>query len=104
MLELRNQVVQSKGEAIPIVVVGNKSDLDDSRTVDEHRSEKIAARWKHGFVECSAKNGEQVTEVFKELLNQAKVTYRLSPALRKRRQSLPGEKTFPDWQYEYHSK
>lgn len=90
MLELRNQVVQSKGEAIPIVVVGNKSDLEDSRTVDENRAEKIAARWKHGYVECSAKNGDQVVEVFKELLNQAKVTYRLSPALRKRRQSLPG--------------
>lgn len=90
MLELRNQVVQSKGENIPIVVVGNKTDVEESRTVDEHKAEKIASRWKHGFVECSAKTGDQVVEVFKELLNQAKVTYRLSPALRKRRQSLPG--------------
>lgn len=59
--------------------------------MDEHRSAKIVGKWKHGFVECSAKTGDQVTDVFKELLNQAKVTYRLSPALRKRRQSLPGK-------------
>ncbi|ODN00214.1 Dexamethasone-induced Ras-related protein 1 [Orchesella cincta] len=89
ILVLRNQVVQSKGEAIPLVVVGNKTDLD-SRTVDERRAEKIVTKWKHGYVECSAQTGDRVVDVFKELLNQAKVTYSLSPALRKRRQSLPG--------------
>jgi GTPase SAR1 family protein len=84
--------VQSKGETIPLVVVGNKSDLEEGeRAVEEVQAGKIVARWNHGYVECSAKTGDNVTEVFKELLNQAKVTYRLSPALRKRRQSLPGE-------------
>ncbi|KAJ6634331.1 hypothetical protein Bhyg_17726, partial [Pseudolycoriella hygida] len=46
--------------------------------------------WENGFVEASAKNNENVTQIFKELLIQAKITYNLSPALRRRRrQSLP---------------
>ncbi|XP_021958232.1 ras-related protein Rap-2a [Folsomia candida] len=91
MLTLRNQVVQSKGDGIPLVVVGNKTDLDsEEHRVDENQAQKVVNRWNHGFVLCSAKTGDRVTDVFKELLTQAKVTYRLSPALRKRRQSLPG--------------
>lgn len=66
-------MVQSKGDSIPIVVVGNKLDLE-TRVVDESQAEKIMTRWNHGYVECSAKTGDRVTDVFKELLNQAKVT------------------------------
>lgn len=50
----------------------------------------VTVDWENGFVEASAKENENVTKVFKELLVQAKVKYNLSPALRrKRRQSLP---------------
>ena len=50
----------------------------------------VTVDWENGFVECSAKDNVNVTQVFKELLTQAKVKYNLSPALRrKRRQSLP---------------
>lgn len=48
--------------------------------------------WENGFVETSAKDNINVGEVFKELLNQAKVKYDLGPSLRRnsaRRQSLP---------------
>lgn len=50
----------------------------------------VTVDWENGFVEASAKEGTNVTQVFKELLTQAKVKYNLSPALRRRRrQSLP---------------
>lgn len=49
----------------------------------------VTARWENGFVECSAKYNENISQIFKELLVQAKITYNLSPALRRRRQSLP---------------
>lgn len=50
----------------------------------------VTVDWENGFVEASAKNNINVTEVFKELLNQAKIKYNLSPALRRRRRvSLP---------------
>jgi hypothetical protein len=50
----------------------------------------VTVDWENGFVEASAKDNANVSQVFKELLAQAKVKYNLSPALRKRRrQSLP---------------
>lgn len=50
----------------------------------------VTVDWENGFVEASAKDGTNITQVFKELLTQAKVKYNLSPALRRRRrQSLP---------------
>lgn len=50
----------------------------------------VTVDWENGFVEASAKDATNVSKVFKELLNQAKVKYNLSPALRRRRrQSLP---------------
>jgi hypothetical protein len=50
----------------------------------------VTVDWENGFVEASAKDNTNVSQVFKELLAQAKVKYNLSPALRKRRrQSLP---------------
>lgn len=48
--------------------------------------------WENGFVETSAKDNINVGEVFRELLNQAKIKYNLGPSLRRnsaRRQSLP---------------
>lgn len=47
-------------------------------------------------METSAKENENVSKVFKELLTQAKVKYNLSPALRRRRrQSLPSQSGGP---------
>ncbi|KAM8720754.1 hypothetical protein ACLKA7_006743 [Drosophila subpalustris] len=49
----------------------------------------VTVDWENGFVEASASKNDNITQVFKELLAQAKITYNLSPALRRRRQSLP---------------
>lgn len=59
--------------------------------VDFHTTESVVTvDWENGFVEASAKENINVSQIFKELLVQAKVKYNLSPALRRRRrQSLP---------------
>ncbi|KAK0087422.1 hypothetical protein PV325_001019 [Microctonus aethiopoides] len=94
---LRSLIFSTKG-AVPIVVVGNKVDLlmesDETGCDCEVNSEKtrelVETEWENGFVEVSAKNNINISQVFKELLVQAKVKYNLSPALRRRRrQSLP---------------
>ncbi|XP_025836946.1 ras-related protein Rap-1 [Agrilus planipennis] len=89
---LRDQIHEIKGStAVPIVVVGNKTDLVGERQVDTAMTESVVTvDWENGFVETSAKENLNVSKVFKELLSQAKVKYNLSPALRRRRrQSLP---------------
>lgn len=58
----------------------------------EETSCLVEVDWENGFVETSAKDNINVGEVFKELLNQAKIKYDLGPSLRRnsaRRQSLP---------------
>ncbi|XP_075217970.1 uncharacterized protein LOC142322780 [Lycorma delicatula] len=62
-----------------------------SPTVTYETTESVVTvDWENGFVEASAKENINVSQVFKELLAQAKVKYNLSPALRRRRrQSLP---------------
>lgn len=59
--------------------------------VEFHTTESVVTvDWENGFVEASAKDNVNVSQIFKELLVQAKVKYNLSPALRRRRrQSLP---------------
>ncbi|KAL0272181.1 UNVERIFIED_CONTAM: hypothetical protein PYX00_005258 [Menopon gallinae] len=89
--KLREQIIQARGNKVPIVVVGNKIDLDEKeREVPREMSESTAAfDWECGYVECSAKDNSHIIDVFKELLVQAKIRYNLSPAVRRRRQSLP---------------
>ncbi|SPP88862.1 ras-related protein Rap-2b [Drosophila guanche] len=92
---IRDQIHETKATtAVPIVVVGNKIDLladpETEREVEYATTESVVTvDWENGFVEASAASNENVTQVFKELLTQAKITYNLSPALRRRRQSLP---------------
>ncbi|XP_026724568.1 ras-related protein Rap-2b isoform X7 [Trichoplusia ni] len=91
---LRDQIHETKeSTAVPIVVVGNKVDLAETgaRQVEFHTTESVVTvDWENGFVEASAKDNMNVSQIFKELLVQAKVKYNLSPALRRRRrQSLP---------------
>ena len=74
-----------------MVVVCNKMDLPtDQRQVAKEMVETIVKLdWECGFVECSAKDNSNILRVFKELLVQANIRYNLSPAVRRRRQSLP---------------
>ncbi|XP_011860274.1 PREDICTED: ras-related protein Rap-1-like [Vollenhovia emeryi] len=88
---LRTQIIKTKG-TVPIVIVGNKLDLVETKQeVESERTQNLVTRkWRNGFVEVSAKENINISQIFKELLIQAKSKYSLSPALqRRRRQSLP---------------
>nr|CAD7257787.1 unnamed protein product [Timema shepardi] len=91
--EFLRLILEARGLRVPIVVVGNKEDLSEEgagRAVPKEVAETTALfDWECGYVECSAKNNRRIVDVFKELLVQAKVRYNLSPAVRRRRQSLP---------------
>jgi small GTP-binding protein len=53
------------------ILIGNKSDLTDQRTVTEERGKEIAEKIKAShFIETSAKMGENIEEAFALLVNQ----------------------------------
>ncbi|CAG2174071.1 unnamed protein product [Oppiella nova] len=72
---LRETVLQVKGDVYcPIVVVGNKSDLpEDMRAVRMELAECECIDWDHGFVECSAKNSQNIVNIFSSMLIQARL-------------------------------
>ena len=55
------------GKPIPIVLVGNKIDLVDQRKVQQEDAENLAKELNISYIETSAKEGENVEEVFEML-------------------------------------
>jgi len=68
--KLRSNILRIHGEEnqIPIMLVGNKCDLDTERTVTTEEGLQMSAKWGTGFVESSAKLGKNVNEIFFELV------------------------------------
>ena len=72
---LRDMIHSDKGEKVPIVVVGNKSDLTASRDPQiPHESVEatVVFDWENGYVDSSAKERFNINKIFKELLQQSK--------------------------------
>eukprot|EP01091_Cochliopodium_minus_P002798 TRINITY_DN1264_c6_g1_i1.p1 TRINITY_DN1264_c6_g1~~TRINITY_DN1264_c6_g1_i1.p1 ORF type:complete len:193 (+),score=48.83 TRINITY_DN1264_c6_g1_i1:107-685(+) len=68
--KLRVQILRIKEENqdIPIVLVANKCDLNEERVVSTEEGRDLAAKFKCGFIEASAKSNTNVNETFFELV------------------------------------
>jgi len=68
--KLRTSILRIKEETpdVPIILVGNKCDLDSERVVSTEDGRKIAEKWETGFIEASAKTNKNVNELFFELV------------------------------------
>ena len=90
---LRDLVHQQRGEELPLVIVGNKTDLVRQIPIEEVEA-TVLCDWENGFVECSAKDNTNIPAIFRALLVQAQSSLvdqpstKVPPAMR-RRQSLP---------------
>lgn len=83
--ELRDQIVQSKGTAdVPIVVVGNKADLEADRRISPEEGEALADSWGALFMETSARTGYQVEDMFYGAVREVRLSEECSPARGKR--------------------
>ncbi|CAF3239146.1 unnamed protein product [Rotaria socialis] len=72
--EFYNRIVQIKDIELhgppPLVLVGNKNDLDEERVVQRQVGQELARRWKCTFLEASAKHQLNVNEIFYDLVRQ----------------------------------
>ena len=60
-------ITEEKGDKLPIVLVGNKADLEDERQVSYKEGKDLAENKGFHFYETSCKNGANVTECFLDL-------------------------------------
>ena len=68
---LRDQIQRVKGLAsVPMLLVGNKCDLDNERLVPTSDGEKLAGEWGVPFYETSAKTKEKVDDVYTEIVRE----------------------------------
>jgi small GTP-binding protein len=65
---------------IPIVLVGNKCDLDHDRSVSCEEGRQLAQEWQCAFVEVSAKHDENIKAAFHQLLQQVQENEDPEPA------------------------
>ena len=70
---VKNWIKQIKEEVtdkVSIILVGNKIDMENQRVVSKEEGEKMAASYGLKFYECSAKTGENVEEIFKDIVTK----------------------------------
>ncbi|CAF1078920.1 unnamed protein product [Didymodactylos carnosus] len=72
LMDLKDQIIRVKdtGADIPMVLVGNKNDLEDERVVGKQNGEALARSWGCTFLEASAKLQVNVNEIFFDLIRQ----------------------------------
>ena len=54
---------------ISIILIGNKNDLEDQRKVTQDEAEQKAKNYKVGFMETSAKSGDNLDKAFETLVH-----------------------------------
>lgn len=69
LADLREQILRVKDtEDVPMILVGNKCDLDDERKVTKEQGESLASQWRCIPMETSAKSKINVETAFFELV------------------------------------
>ncbi|CAG0882115.1 unnamed protein product [Darwinula stevensoni] len=72
---MKEQIVRVKGtDRVPILLVGNKKDMEHLREVDGMEGYTLAQQWGCPFLEASAKMRFNVNEVFAEIVREMNVT------------------------------
>eukprot|EP00108_Taenia_solium_P009176 TsM_000002500 transcript=TsM_000002500 gene=TsM_000002500 len=73
LADLYEQILRVKDtHEVPLVLVGNKCDLDNERVVGREQGQTLARNWNCVFMETSAKAKINVNEVFFDLASSAR--------------------------------
>ena len=72
---MKEQIARVKGtDRVPVLLVGNKSDLEHLREVSTSEGHSLAQSWGCPFLEASAKSTLNVNEVFIEIVREMNCT------------------------------
>ena len=66
--KLREKVIMVQSSTVPVILVGNKCDLESERVVSKSEGEEIAKSVGCPFVETSAKTGLNIDHVFEQIV------------------------------------
>lgn len=88
ILAIHGQIIKVKEtEDVPMVLVGNKCDLEDKRQVTHEDATSLAKKkFKGHYFECSAKLAKNINELFTKLVELVAEKY--PPVVRKSSCSL----------------
>uniref|UniRef100_A0A2P2HVY9 small monomeric GTPase n=1 Tax=Hirondellea gigas TaxID=1518452 RepID=A0A2P2HVY9_9CRUS len=71
LTDLREQILRVKDtDDVPMILVGNKCDLEDERVVGKDQGLNLAKHFQCAFLESSAKAKINVNEIFYDLVRQ----------------------------------
>lgn len=71
--QFRDHILRVKDkDAVPIVMIGNKCDLESERQVSKQEGQNVAQGWSVPFFEASAKANINVHESFYELVREVR--------------------------------
>ena len=62
--------MENKNIFIPVIIIGNKTDMEESREILTEDAEKFAEENKYKYFETSAKTGEGIDKAIRDLINQ----------------------------------
>uniref|UniRef100_H2ZGP3 small monomeric GTPase n=1 Tax=Ciona savignyi TaxID=51511 RepID=H2ZGP3_CIOSA len=71
LTDLREQILRVKDtDDVPMILVGNKCDLEDERIVTREQGEQLSRQWHCSFMETSARTKINVENIFFDLVKQ----------------------------------
>eukprot|EP01115_Flamella_aegyptia_P014007 TRINITY_DN77709_c0_g1_i2.p1 TRINITY_DN77709_c0_g1~~TRINITY_DN77709_c0_g1_i2.p1 ORF type:complete len:141 (+),score=8.97 TRINITY_DN77709_c0_g1_i2:414-836(+) len=65
-----NRAREASSGEVPIIIVGNKCDLDEERMVDYNTAKSFADSYLTDFIECSAKTNENIFSIFEIIVRR----------------------------------
>ncbi|MHA1424496.1 MAG: GTP-binding protein [Candidatus Helarchaeota archaeon] len=78
--------------ALPGLILGNKSDLVEERTVGRHQGEALAHQLNYTYFECSALTGDNITESFLTIAEALYTGKKVPPKKRTKKKKTPAKK------------
>jgi len=75
IVQFREQILRVKDmDKVPMVLVGNKCDLEEERAVSQEEGKQLAAKFQVPWMETSAKGRIRCEDCFYELVREVKKT------------------------------